>query len=196
MRRCASSLRALDPSLSAPSASRWLAIGLLAAAACTSSEQENPSGTSATEHAEHAAAPVAPGAVTPPSGAKVMFVEPSEGAEVRGPSAEGKVSVHVKMGVEGITVREAGQQIEGTGHHHIIVDGQGIPLGGVVPKDDTHLHYGKGQTEADVLLPPGDHSLTLQFADGAHLSYGPTLSSTIKIKVVEAPQTAAAPTAP
>ena len=55
------------------------------------------------------------------------------------------------------------------------------------PKAPTILHFGKGQTETDVPLTPGPHTLTLQFADGAHLSYGPTLSSTIKIQVAAQP---------
>jgi len=140
------------------------------------------------EHAEHAATgAAAPKPVSAPAGAKVLFVEPSDGATVTGPLVDGKVVVHVKMGVEGIEVRPAGEQIEGTGHHHIVVDGAGVPLGEVVPKDDTHLHFGKGQTEADIPLAPGPHTLTLQFADGAHLSYGPTLASTIKITVAPAP---------
>jgi hypothetical protein len=80
-------------------------------------------------------------------------------------------------------VAPAGTMTEGTGHHHLIIDGAAVPKGTVVPADDTHIHYGKGQTEADVKLPPGDHTLTMQFADGAHRSYGPEMSSTIKVHV-------------
>ena len=166
--------------------------------ACNSGEpaQSSKPAAPAVEHAEHAAQP-APGAaplkpVMAPAGAKVLFVEPQNGATITGPVADGKVVVHVKMGVEGIEVRPAGEQVDGTGHHHIVVDGQGIPLGDVVPKDDTHLHFGKGQTEADVPLAPGAHTLTLQFADGAHLSYGPQLTSSVKIQVA-ATQAAATP---
>ena len=63
--------------------------------------------------------------------------------------------------------------LEGTGHHHLIVDGKAVPKGSVVPADATHMHFGKGQTETTLKLPPGKHTLTLQFADGAHQSYGP-----------------------
>ena len=56
-------------------------------------------------------------------------------------------------------------------------------MGTVVPKDDTHLHYGQAQTEAQLMLTPGPHTLTMQFADGAHMSYGPQMASTIKITV-------------
>lgn len=164
--------------------------------ACEKTE-EQPSGTGAPlEQAEPAPAsqPAAP-AVTPPAGAKVFFIEPTDGAEVKGPLVDGKVSVNIKMGVENVAVQAAGQQIQGTGHHHLVVDGEHIALGSVVPKDDTHLHYGKGETETTVMLTPGEHSLTMQFADGAHLSYGPQMSAAIKIKVTgEAAE--AAPEAP
>jgi hypothetical protein len=168
---------------------RWIALGLYGSLslACQSSEQETASGgaSPSPEHAEHAAQPSQPTQVTAPAGAKVFFVEPKDGAEVSGPLTDGKVNVHVKMGAEGITVQAAGQQVEGTGHHHIIIDGEPLAAGGVVPKDDAHLHFGKGQTEAELSLAPGEHALTLQFADGAHLSYGPQLASAIKIKVAE-----------
>ncbi len=166
-------------------------LGLLIAGMCGSlfacdAERER-SGKPAVAASEHAAAH-APGAapakaVTAPAGAKVQFVQPADGATLSGPLVDGKVTVLVKMGVEGIAVRPAGEQVDGTGHHHIIVDGQGIPLGAVVPKDETHLHFGQGETEAEVALTPGPHTLTLQFADGAHLSYGPQLATTIKITV-------------
>jgi hypothetical protein len=53
----------------------------------------------------------------------------------------------------------------------------------VISTDDTHRHLGKGQTEADLELPPGEYKLTLQFADGLHRSYGKERSATIRIKV-------------
>ncbi|KNH10129.1 ATPase of the AAA+ class [Candidatus Burkholderia brachyanthoides] len=106
----------------------------------------------------------------------VYFLEPEDGATVTSP-------VHVKFGVDGMKVAPAGTMTEGTGHHHLIIDGGSVPKGTVVPADDTHIHYGKGQTETDVKLPPGDHTLTMQFADGAHRSYGPEMNSTIKAHV-------------
>ena len=53
----------------------------------------------------------------------------------------------------------------------------------VIPADDKHLHFGKGQTETMVKLPPGKHTLMLQFADGAHKSYGPGMSAKIEVTV-------------
>ena len=37
-----------------------------------------------------------------------------------------------------------------------------------IPFDETHLHFGKGQTEAALTLAPGKHKLTLQFANALH----------------------------
>jgi len=117
--------------------------------------------------------------------ASVQFVGIEDGATVTGPLVDGKVSVHVGMGVEGAQVRPAGELEAGTGHHHIIVDGPATPFGTAVPADDRHIHFGGGQTEADVMLTPGEHTLTLQFADGMHRSYGPDLSTRISITVAE-----------
>jgi len=106
----------------------------------------------------------------------IDFIEPADGATVRNP-------VHVNMSVAGMRVQAAGKEIEGTGHHHLIIDGGPIPAGTPVPADAQHLHFGKGQTETTIELPPGKHTLTLQFADGLHRSYGPALSKTIHIDV-------------
>jgi hypothetical protein len=78
----------------------------------------------------------------------------------------------------------AGELREGTGHHHVIVDAAPVTARQVVPADAQHIHFGKGQTETSLDLGPGDHTLTLQFADGAHQSYGPGMSATIDVKVV------------
>jgi hypothetical protein len=89
----------------------------------------------------------------------------------------------IEFGVEGIAVKPAGEITPGTGHHHLIIDGDAIPAGQVVPADATHIHFGKGQTEAEIALTPGKHKLLLQFANGAHLSYGPELSAVVDIIV-------------
>jgi hypothetical protein len=107
---------------------------------------------------------------------RVFFVEPADGAEVVGP-------VKVVMGVEGMTVKSSGEVVEGTGHHHIIIDGGPVREGQVIPTDATHRHFGKGETETVLELSPGDYKLTMQFADGLHRSYGEEFSDTISIKV-------------
>jgi hypothetical protein len=107
---------------------------------------------------------------------RAYFVTPKDGATVSNP-------VHVKFGVEGMKIVPAGTMTEGTGHHHLIIDGAALPKGEVIPANDKSLHFGKGQTETDLTLPPGDHTLTLDFGDGAHRSYGPAMSQTVTVHV-------------
>lgn len=114
------------------------------------------------------------GTVPPASG--VYFVNLKDGDKVKSP-------VIVQMGVKGMGVEPAGAMHDNMGHHHLIIDGTYIEKGTMVPKDATHLHFGKGQTVDTLSLSPGEHTLTLQFADGMHQSYGKDWSSTIKITV-------------
>ncbi|WP_323121710.1 DUF4399 domain-containing protein [Burkholderia alba] len=108
--------------------------------------------------------------------ARVFFVAPQDGATVSNP-------VHVKFGLEGMEIRQAGDMTPDTGHHHLLIDGRPVPKGDVIPASERSLHFGKGQTETDVKLPPGQHTLTLQFGDGMHRSYGPEMSQTITVNV-------------
>ena len=107
---------------------------------------------------------------------RVFFSEPKDGAVINGP-------VKVVMGLEGMQIKPAGEVVEGAGHHHILINKDFMSPGQVIPTDDDHRHFGKGQTEAVLELPPGDYKLTLQFADGLHRSYGKEMSATINIKV-------------
>lgn len=108
--------------------------------------------------------------------AEVYFENLNDGDIVKSPLA-------VQMGVKGMQVEPAGEEKEGFGHHHIIIDGMYLEKGTLVPMNETNIHYGKGQTADTLDLTPGEHTLTLQFADGLHQSYGRALSKTIKITV-------------
>lgn len=108
--------------------------------------------------------------------AKVSFIQPLDGATVTTP-------VKVGMSVEGMKVHPAGEIVPGTGHFHILIDVDVPEEGKVVPADESHKHYGKGQTETELELKPGSHKLTLLFADGMHQSYGAKLSQTIQVTV-------------
>ena len=110
--------------------------------------------------------------------AKVFFTSPADGAKVKSP-------VKLVFGVEGMQVKPAGELAENTGHHHVIIGPAGVPEGQVVPADETHIHFGKGQTEAEIELPAGEHKLTMQFADGNHTSYGEVMAATITLTVEE-----------
>lgn len=107
---------------------------------------------------------------------KVFFAAPADEAEVTSP-------FQVQFGLEGMQIGKIGDLTAGMGHHHLIIDAKGIDKGQVVPADDSHIHFGKGQTETELNLLPGEYTLTLQFADGAHRSYGADMSSTITVRV-------------
>ena len=108
----------------------------------------------------------------------VNFLSPANDDKVKSP-------VKVIMQAEGMKVEASGEIIPDSGHHHLIIDGESIPEGQAVPKDATHIHFGKGQNETELELAPGKHTLTLQFANGAHLSYGKNMAATITVEVVE-----------
>ena len=93
----------------------------------------------------------------------------------------------IKMKVAGLKLRPAGEDSQDTtsGHHHLLINAGPSAAGQVIPADETHLQFGKAQTEAELNLKPGDYTLTLQFANGSHLSYGPELSKSIHIKVTK-----------
>ena len=122
-----------------------------------------------------AAAIVAGCAATPPA-AQVRIVEPADGATVA-------ATFKVRFGLQGMTVAPAGDIVAGTGHHPLLINPTAIASGEVVPVTPQHIHYGKGQTEAEVKLAPGTYKLTAQFANGAHQSYGSALSHTITVTV-------------
>lgn len=106
----------------------------------------------------------------------ISFIEPVDGAVVSSP-------FKVKFAVSGMEIKPAGEIVPNTGHHHVFIDDVSAPQGVAIPADSRHLHFGKGQTEAQISLPPGPHTLTMQFANGAHQSYGPGMSRTIHITV-------------
>ena len=111
------------------------------------------------------------------AGGRVRFIDLKDGAAVSSPLV-------VKMAADNFTVEPAGEVKAGHGHLHIVVDADCIPAGQVVPKDDQHLHYGQGQVEATLELSPGQHTLCLQAADGAHVALsGAGLAQKISISV-------------
>lgn len=111
-------------------------------------------------------------------GEGVFFLSPKDGETV-------PQNFKVKMDVKGMSVAAAGPLKEHTGHHHLLIDRKSIKAGTAVPKGTTALHFGKGETETELHLKPGKHSLTLQFADGLHRSFGPEWSKTIHVTVAK-----------
>ena len=108
----------------------------------------------------------------------VYFVAPTDNATVKSPFT-------VQFGVRNLEVKPALEDIENTkaGHHHLLINLDSIAEGQGVPFSDQHMHFGKAQTDAEIKLPPGRYKLTMQFANGAHVSYGKRLSLTITVNV-------------
>ncbi len=106
----------------------------------------------------------------------VKIVSPLNGATVQSP-------VDFKMEVVGKTVHPAGVLLPDTGHHHLIADKGCIEAGTIIGMGDGITHFGKGQTETQLNLPKGKHSISLQFADGSHVSYGKEWCHTIEVEV-------------
>lgn len=105
-----------------------------------------------------------------PAGAKVFFIEPADGATVTNP-------VTVKFGIEGMEVAPAGTDQPNTGHHHVLIDTVLEDFESPIPADDTHKHFGKGQTETQLELTPGEHSLQLLLGDQNHVPHDPVVES-------------------
>jgi len=134
---------------------------------------------------DHGAAPAAPtlptGKTTRPAEAKLYIVSPADGAEVSSP-------VVVNFGLKGMGVAPAGIYLEASpsGHHHLMVDVEELPdLNLPLPKDETHIHFGGGQTETTLKLEPGTHTLQLVLGDHGHVPHDPPMKSekiTITVK--------------
>lgn len=106
----------------------------------------------------------------------VRLLAPLDGATVSSPFT-------VRFGIQGMAVAPAGDVLANSGHHHLVINAGPVAAGEPVPFDARHLHFGRGQTETELTLPPGTYTLTTQFANGAHQSYGPTMSQTITVTV-------------
>ncbi len=115
---------------------------------------------------------------TAPAGAKVYIISPKDGDTVSGP-------VKVQFGLSGAGIAPAGTQVEGTGHHHLLIDDPKVDLTQPMPATDNIKHFGKGQTETSLDLKPGKHTLQLVFADWKHQPFNPSIASdkiTITVK--------------
>jgi len=113
--------------------------------------------------------------LVPSPTAGVEFVSPQDGETVSNP-------VRLEMRAEGVTIEPAASGVrENAGHLHVMVDAGCVDEGEVIPADESHFHYGMGQTEAEVTLEPGDRELCLQVADGDHVAL--PITSTINITV-------------
>ena len=70
------------------------------------------------------------------------------------------------------------------GHHHVIIDAPLPPFDQEIPNDPNHQHFGRGQTEARLQLPPGRHTIQLLMADQDHVPHDPPLYSKVITVIV------------
>lgn len=113
-----------------------------------------------------------------PANAEVYFVTPSDGDTVRSPFT-------VVFGLRNMGVAPAGVEKEGTGHHHLLIDTD-VPsdLSQPLPATDNVKHFGGGQTETEISLEPGTHTLQLLLGNYAHVPHSePVMSEKITITV-------------
>ena len=107
---------------------------------------------------------------TMPPEAKVYILWPPDGAVIKG-------GFWVRMGLSGAGIAPAGVEKPNTGHHHLLIDTDLPPLDQPIPNDHNHMHFGLGQTEARIDLPPGKHTLQLLLGDANHVPHNPPLYS-------------------
>lgn len=122
-----------------------------------------------------------------PPDARVYFINLDDGATVESP-------VFIQMGLSGMGIAPVGTDVENTGHHHLLINhapfGEGpedddMNENGIYA-DENHRHFGGGQTEASIELPPGTHTLQLLLGDLAHIPHDPiVMSEQITITVDE-----------
>ena len=119
----------------------------------------------------------------PPKEAKVFIVSPADGATV-------DKTFTVKFGIEGMELKPAGDATPHTGHHHLLVDVDKQPAADQVlptsllpennaplPAGPQVLHFGKAQTEVQLTLTPGQHTLQLVLGDKFHVPFKPSVES-------------------
>jgi hypothetical protein len=106
-----------------------------------------------------------------PEGAREYFISPRNGDVVG-------QTFTVRFGLSGMGVAPAGTEAPNTGHHHLLIDVAELPpLDQPLPTSDTIKHFGKGQTETELTLPPGKHTLQLILGNALHIPFDPPVMS-------------------
>lgn len=115
-----------------------------------------------------------------PKGARAYIISPKDGKTV-------KRKFTVRFGLKGMGVAPASIDKENTGHHHLLIDVDKMPSFDLpLPATDNIRHFGGGQTQAVIELPPGKHTLQLVLGDWIHLPHDkPVVSKKITITVKE-----------
>ena len=113
-----------------------------------------------------------------PEDAQVYIMEPADGATV-------PKTFTVKFGLSGMELAPAGVERPNTGHHHLLIDRPELPsLNTSLPASDRLRHYGKAQTETELTLEPGEHTLQLVLGNYMHVPHDkPVISEPITVTV-------------
>lgn len=111
---------------------------------------------------------------------ELYFISPQDGDKVSG-------EFTVSFGLRGMGVAPAGIDADNTGHHHLLIDVDALPpMDTPLPKTEQVRHFGGGQTETTLSLPPGQHTLQLLLGNYSHIPHDPpVMSSKITITVTE-----------
>jgi hypothetical protein len=113
-----------------------------------------------------------------PDDAVAYIVSPTDGETVSNP-------VTVVFGLKGMGVAPAGIDRADTGHHHLLIDVDLPFMDEPIPANENHVHFGGGQTEVQINLPPGEHGLQLLLGDLGHIPHDPPVVSEKVTIVVE-----------
>ena len=108
-------------------------------------------------------------ASTAPANASVHIISPLNGATV-------EETFTIKFGIQGMEVSPAGIEKKNSGHHHLLVDGEKLPVLGQ-PMGGEVTHFGGGQTETELTLTKGEHTLQLILGDHNHVPFNPMVIS-------------------
>jgi hypothetical protein len=79
-------------------------------------------------------------------------------------------------------VTHAGDATPNLGHHHLLIDvTDPLSPDDPIPQDKNHLHFGAGQTEARIDLPPRaqPYALQLVLGDADHVPFDPLVVSKV-----------------
>jgi hypothetical protein len=106
-----------------------------------------------------------------PKDALLYIIWPQDGARIKG-------AFWCRFGLRNMGVTHAGDDFANSGHHHLLVDvTEPLDPNEPIPQDRNHLHFGAGQTEARIELPPGRHTLQLVLGDAKHVPFNPPVVS-------------------
>ena len=113
-----------------------------------------------------------------PDGAKAYIIAPTDGATVAS-------TFTVKFGLQGMGIAPAGVDVKNTGHHHLLIDVSEQPdVTEPLPANDHIKHFGAGQTETELTLDSGKHTLQLILGNYAHVPHDkPVISDPITVIV-------------